>query len=72
MPFWGRQTVTLDEDLFILSAMNLANFLFSSTVVRINETFNSYTVVSDGTRNRTCTKFLEITEDRIAKESLCP
>lgn len=55
--------MTCDEDLFILSAMNLANFLFSSTVVRINETFNNYTVVSDGTINRNLRKLLEISED---------
>lgn len=37
-PFSGRQTLTFDVDLFSLSAINLANFLFSSAVVRMRET----------------------------------
>lgn len=38
IPFSGRQTLTFDVDLFSLSAINLANSLFSSAVVRMRET----------------------------------
>lgn len=38
-PFSGRETLTFDVDLFSLSAINLAKILFSSTVVRMRETY---------------------------------